>query len=260
MTPPLLSLADVTVRYGAHEAVSGISFAVAPGEIVGLVGESGSGKTTIGRAIAGTTPVSRGDVRWEGRALPSRRSPQERRAIQVVFQDPSLSLNPRLTVGTMLAELLVVHRIAPRREVRQRVEELLARVSLPPETADARPARLSGGQRQRVAIARALAVQPRLIVADEPTSALDVSVQADILRLFARTRDELGTSIVIVTHDIGVVRYLCDRVVVLQGGRIVEQGPTREVLASPREDYTRALLSAVPRLSVHPTSENPALS
>lgn len=245
MTKQLLTLDEVEVRYGNAVAVRDISFDVAPGEILGLVGESGSGKTTIGRAIAGFHEPTRGRITWRGEPLAARRSAGERREIQMVFQDPFLSLNPVLSVRSILSELL---RSQDSARVPDRLDDLLRTVALDPALADARPRRLSGGERQRVAIARALAVQPQLIVADEPTSALDVSVQAAILNLFARLRDETGAALIVISHDIEVVEYLCDRVIVLRHGHIVEAGPAADVLHHPQADYTRELLNSVPRL------------
>ncbi|GAA2224553.1 ATP-binding cassette domain-containing protein [Herbiconiux moechotypicola] len=246
----LLRLDAVSVDYGATRAVNDASLTVGAGEIVGVVGESGSGKTTLGRAIAGFVPVSAGSLHWEGAPLPlPRRRPAElRRDIQMVFQDPYQSLNPRLTAAQTLGELLRAHGLADRASAPAAIDELLARVELTPELGRVRPSHLSGGQRQRVAIARALAVRPRLIVADEPTSALDVSVQAAVLALFASLRATLGTALVVITHDLSVVERLSDTVVVMKDGAIVEQGPTARVLASPAHPYTRRLLDAVPRL------------
>lgn len=248
MTQPLLRVDGLSVRFGATTAVHDVSFDVSPGEIVAIVGESGSGKTTIGRAILGFTPAAEGELVFDGAPLPAKRDTATRRAIQMVFQDPFLSLNPRLTIWAMLRELVQVHRLVPRDQIDDRVRHLLSQVSLTEELARHRPSRLSGGQRQRAAIARALAVEPRLIVADEPTSALDVSVQSAILRLFASLRDELGLGIVIISHDLALVRFLSDRVIVLQQGVIVEQGPVADIFDRPTHPYTRALLAAVPVL------------
>lgn len=244
----LLRLEGISIDYGSHRAVRSADLTVDTGEIVGIVGESGSGKTTLGRAITGFVNPSEGSLLWEGQPLPPRRTLEQRRQIQMVFQDPFLSLNPRLTVAQTFTELLRVHGRMPASELSKRLEELLARVELAPSLARSRPAHLSGGQRQRVAIGRALAVEPRLIVADEPTSALDVSVQAAILALFASLRSELGTAVIIITHDLGVVETLCDRVVVMKDGEIVEQGLAADVLAQPQHPYTQRLLAAVPRL------------
>ncbi|WP_159501100.1 ABC transporter ATP-binding protein [Microbacterium sp. 18062] len=248
MGDALLRLDDLSVGYGGTRVVTGVDLTVDPGEAVGIVGESGSGKTTIARAIAGfITPID-GSVRWEGAPLGRRRSRSQRRAVQTVFQDPFLSLNPHRSVGSVLRELIRSLGRIPRGELDRAVDELLRQVALPASVASARPAQLSGGQRQRVAIARALAVRPRLIIADEPTSALDVSVQAGVLSLFRGLTDDLGTALIVITHDLGVVEHLCDRVVVLEHGRIVEQGPTSRVLGTPTHPYTRRLVDAVPRL------------
>ncbi len=250
----LLQLDGVAAAYDGTRAISDITMEVGAAEIVALVGESGSGKTTIGRVAAGFLPAIAGTVRWRGDELAASRTRQQRRDIQVVFQDPYLSLNPHRSVGSVLGELLRSTGTS-RRDARKGVEELLERVSLPAEVAAVRPASLSGGQRQRVAIARALATRPSLIIADEPSSALDVSVQAAILELFSRLRTELGTSLLVITHDLGVVEHLSDRVIVLQSGSIVEQGSTPALLQHPAQPYTRRLLDAVPRLPHLPTDE-----
>lgn len=256
MADQLLELQDVTVtfrrRRGAAElrAVDQVSLDVRPGEILGLVGESGSGKSTLARLVVGINQSSEGAVRFDGAPLTAAgRSPALRRRIQMVFQDPFSSLNPRMTVRQHLAELLRVHKVVEPAAVDARCEALLASVHLPLTLLDARPRNMSGGQRQRVAIARALALEPDLLVADEPVSALDVSVQAGIIALFSELREKLGVSILFIAHDLAVVRHLCDRVAVMYMGRIVEQGETTQVFTDPRHPYTRGLLAAIPRLS-----------
>ncbi|MHC9046823.1 ABC transporter ATP-binding protein [Microbacterium saperdae] len=251
----LLRLSEVAAGYDGARAVSDIDLQVDAGQIVALVGESGSGKTTIGRIVAGFLSPSEGAVSWRGERLLGVRSRALRRDIQVVFQDPYLSLNPYRTVGSVLGELLRATGV-PRSDVRAHIGDLLARVSLSGDVAASRPSELSGGQLQRVAIARALATRPSLIIADEPTSALDVSVQAAILELFAGLRSELGTSLLVITHDLGVVERLSDRVVVLQSGSIVEEGRTPDVLDHANHPYTRRLLDAVPRLPESSTDAN----
>lgn len=220
--------------------VHGVSFRVGRGEIVGLIGESGSGKSTIARSIVGLAPVTKGEiVLHQDTALVGRA-----RHVQMIFQDPFASLDPRMTVGAQIAEPLAIHRLVPKALRRQRVSELLMRVGLSDAVYDRLPHAFSGGQRARIGIARALAVEPALLIADEATAALDVSVQAQILNLLMDLRDDLGLSILFITHDLAVVRVLCDRAVVLRHGRIVEQGETATLFAAPREDYTRLLLAS----------------
>ncbi|MER6523926.1 ABC transporter ATP-binding protein [Streptomyces sp. NPDC001508] len=231
------------------KAVHGVSLAIDKGQVLGLVGESGSGKSTIGRAIVGLARASAGSVeicgtevtRLKGRALRG-----FRRTYSMVFQDPGSSLNPRLSIGDSIAAPMITNRFADRPAIRRRVQDLLDQVELPTGWADRFPHELSGGQRQRVGIARALALEPELLIADEPTSALDVSVQATVLRLFQELQDRLGFSCLFISHDLGVVELLAHEVAVLQHGRLVEQGPAREVLSSPQTDYTRRLVAAAP--------------
>lgn len=235
-------------------ALDRVSLHVDQGEVVGLVGESGSGKSTLARVVCGLQPCDGGEVRFDGAVLPFRRSKNQRRALQLVFQDPYASLDPRMTIRQTLAEVLRVHRIVEGSGVRRRCAELLDQVHLPTGLLDARPAGMSGGQRQRVAIARALAVNPELLVADEAVAALDVSVQAGIVNLLDDLRTELGLTILFIAHDLAVVRSLCDRVAVIYEGVIVEDRPAAELFADPQDDYTKTLLSAVPRLDGRRTS------
>ncbi len=230
-------------------AVSGVSLTVGRGEAVGLVGESGSGKSTIGRLVLGLLPPTQGRVLLDGTdiAEPDGRRARRRR-MQLVFQDPYASLDPRRRIGAQVADGLAIHRLAPAPELRARVEALLDQVGLMPAHADHFPREFSGGQRQRVGLARALAASPDFLVADEAVSALDVSVQAQILALFADLRTRLGLGLLFISHDLRVVRSLCDRVVVLYLGRVMEEGPVREVMEQPRHPYTAALLSASPSL------------
>jgi peptide/nickel transport system ATP-binding protein len=231
------------------KAVGGVSFEIRQREILGLVGESGSGKTTIGRVVAGLLRPTRGDVAIgdevylaPGHGRP-RLDPRTRARIQVVFQDPYGSLNPRRRVRDIVAEPFRIHRAVDGAE---EVASLLRTVELPPETADRYPAHLSGGQRQRVAIARALALRPDLVIADEAVSALDVTTRTQILGLLRRLRDDLDVSFLFVSHDLGVVADLCDRVLVLHDGLVVEHGDTREVFTAPQHAYTRLLLESIP--------------
>ncbi|MDQ3385668.1 MAG: ATP-binding cassette domain-containing protein [Actinomycetota bacterium] len=229
-------------------AVDGVDLDVRRGEALGLVGESGCGKTTLGRSILRLTPADDGSVRFDGRDVlgaSGRELRELRRQIQVIFQDPFASLDPRATVGDSIAEGLRVHGVALR-DRRARVAEVLELVGLEAYHARRYPHEFSGGQRQRIGIARALAVEPRLLVADEPVSALDVSIQSQILNLLRRLQQELDFSLVFVAHDLSVVEHLCDRVAVMYLGRIVEVGTRDEVFGDPQHPYTRALLSAIP--------------
>lgn len=236
-------------RAGAVHAVDGVSLSVAQGEVLAIVGESGCGKSTLGRLMLNLITPDAGSVRFGGEDL-VKLSPAalraRRRDMQLVFQDPFASLDPRMTVEQAVAEPLRLHRIVPRDQERARVADLLARVGLRPELARRWPHEFSGGQRQRIAIARALASQPRLIVGDEPVSALDVSVQAQVVNLLSDLIRDLGLTFVLISHDLGVVRHVADRVAVMYLGRIVEEGPADEVLSAPKHPYTRALLAAVP--------------
>jgi peptide/nickel transport system ATP-binding protein len=260
---PLLSARDMAVYFPVGSqmagwlggerrllrAVDGVDLELARGEALALVGESGSGKSTLALALAGLRPVNSGEVSFEGRRLPARRSRADLRRIQMVFQDPYSSLNPRLTVGGMLRELLRVHHVVPREEVQAYSHELVRLVGLDADALRAYPRQFSGGQRQRVAIARALALRPDVLVADEPVSALDVSVQATILNLLRDLRAELGLTLLLISHNLAVVRHLCDRVAVMYLGRIVEVAPTEQLFSDPRHPYTRGLLAAIPRLA-----------
>ena len=242
--PSILAPRRRPVRAGA-----GVDLRIARGEALGLVGESGSGKSTIGRLLLRLLRPTGGTVRFDGAditALDRAALRPLRQRMQMVFQDPFGSLNPRMTVGTAIADGMLLHRIVPRDEARDRVAALLARVGLPPEAAARPPRALSGGQRQRVAIARALAVEPDFLVADEPVSALDVSVGAEILALLRELRAERGLALLFVSHDLGAVRALCDRVAVLYLGRVMEEAPAEALFSDPRHPYTRALLSASP--------------
>jgi peptide/nickel transport system ATP-binding protein len=246
-------LAAGRLRPPAILALDRVSFAVRPGETLGIVGESGSGKSTVARAIARLLSPASGRVLFEGadvHRLEGEALLRFRRSVQMVFQSPYDSLNPRLTVRQTLAEPLRRHRLVASADLAGRVRELLAMVELPEHLLDRTPRQLSGGQCQRVGIGRALAMRPRLLIADEVTSSLDVTTQAQILSLLERLRDEAGLTILYISHDLAVVRALCERVLVFQAGRIVESGPVDEVLAQPKESYTQALLKAVPRLAL----------
>ncbi|MDT0157843.1 ABC transporter ATP-binding protein [Microbacterium sp. ARD32] len=239
-------------RFGRNAvvAVKGVDFHVGPGEVVGLVGESGSGKTTIGRAVVGLTTVLGGSLTVLGqemRGVKSRTLTPLRPQIGFVFQDPATSFNPLLSIAECIAEPLIVHgRASGLQAARPRVNELLDAVRLPANFGDRYPHELSGGQRQRASLARALALDPRLLIADEPTSALDVSVQATVLELFVQLQAELGFASLFISHDLAVIDAVSDRIIVLQQGRIKEQGTTAQVLGDPRDPYTRELLAALP--------------
>jgi oligopeptide/dipeptide ABC transporter ATP-binding protein len=230
------------------KALDGVDLDLRRGEILALVGESGSGKSTLAKILVGSTTATSGEVSYRGTRAPARRDREASRRVQMVFQDPYSSLNPRLTVGRMLAELLLLHKIVPRREVRAESIRLLNLVGLEEEVLGAYPSQFSGGQRQRLAIARAIAVRPDVLIADEPVSALDVSVQATILDLFTSLRTELGLSILFIAHNLAVVQHMSDRVAVMYLGRIVEVAETRELFARPRHPYTRALIDSIPRM------------
>jgi len=249
----LLEVRDISVAYRrGHRrimGVDGVSLDVAAGETVGLVGESGSGKSTIARAILGLTRVERGAVRFAGEDV-THLGFRARRALyrrmQVVFQDPYGSLNPVRTVGQTLAEPLQAFGVRDRAAVRARVHAMLDRTGLPETAAERYPREFSGGQRQRIAIARALMLAPELVICDEAVSALDLSVQAQILNLLRELQATSGLSYLFISHDLDVVRHLCDRVVVLRHGRVVESGATADVTAAPADPYTRSLLDAAP--------------
>jgi oligopeptide/dipeptide ABC transporter ATP-binding protein len=232
-------------------AVDGVSFTLARGKTLGLVGESGCGKSTLGRCILRLYDADHGEVRLDGVDLMKLDEQQlipYRKRMQVVFQDPYSSLNPRQSVGNTLLEVLDVHRLGRQADRRRRVAHLLTQVGLRPSDAHKHPGEFSGGQRQRIGIARALAVEPDLLIADEPLSALDVSIQAQILQLLLDLRASLGLTMIFISHDLRVVRYLSDEVAVMYLGKIVEQAPTAELFARPQHPYTLALLSAVPEV------------
>jgi len=251
---PLLEIVDLTVRFGPVRAVDGVSLEIRPGPFgLALVGESGSGKTTIGRAVLRLVAVSGGRIMFEGTDVTGLRGgalKAYRRSVQIIFQDPDSSLDPRMRVGASVAEALTTHGIVPRQMIAGRVGDLLTEVGLEAGYASRYPHQLSGGQRQRVAIARALAVEPRLLVLDEPTSALDVRAQARILRLIGRLRSERGLAYLLITHNFGVVSELCEQTAVLYLGRVAEIGPTAVLLDAPAHPYTMALRSAVPELGL----------
>jgi peptide/nickel transport system ATP-binding protein len=254
----LLEAKSVTVRFQGHDtagrrclwaAVDGVSLSVAEGERVGIIGESGSGKTTLGKALLGLESLAGGEVLFRGQSISAMgRAAHEsfRRGAQMIFQDPMGSLNPRMTVGAAIEEVISVHRLVPKIERKNRVRELLHQVGLDSDYAGRCPHEFSGGQRQRIGIARGLALDPALLIADEPVSALDVSVQAQILNLIRDLSVQRGMALLLVAHDLAVVNYVCQRVLIMYKGRVVEEGLTADVFGTPRHPYTQLLKSAVP--------------
>jgi oligopeptide/dipeptide ABC transporter ATP-binding protein len=240
---------DYRVRGRRVPAVAGVSLSIAPGETLGLVGESGSGKTTLGRAILGLVPVAGGRIAFDGQDITGRRGRARRglaKDIQVVFQDPYGSLNPAMKVSAILRESLRARGKLSSPEARRRVRDALEQVALPATAADRYPGAFSGGQRQRLAIARALMPSPRLVICDEAVSALDLSVQGQILNLLRDLQQRYAFCYLFIGHDLGVVRFMSHRVIVLYRGRVVEEGPTGIVARQPRHPYTRALVAAIP--------------
>jgi len=263
MSDPILQLTDVKTHFpitrgflvkrhiGTVKAVDGVNLSVRRGEVLGLVGESGCGKSTLARTILQLVPTTGGAVVLNGRNLATSSAREllaARRDLQMVFQDPYASLNPRMTVFATLAEPLIVHRVCAPSEVAARVAELMRLVGLAPRFMQKYPHEFSGGQRQRIAIARALALEPKIIVADEPVSALDVSIQAQILNLLAQLTKKMNLTLIFIAHDLSVVKHISDRIAVMYLGKIVELGLAADVIERPRHPYTRALVSAIPTL------------
>ena len=258
---PILELIDVKTHFpvshgflfkrqlGTVKAVDGVTLSLRRGEVLGLVGESGCGKSTLARTIVQLIPPTAGAVVLEGKNLTDHGEEVQavRRDLQMVFQDPYASLNPRMTVFDTLAEPLAVHHVVPRDRIAARVAELMELVGLAPRFAQKYPHEFSGGQRQRIAIARALALEPKVIIADEPVSALDVSIQAQILNLLAQLCRKMNLSLIFIAHDLSVVKHISDRVAVMYLGKVVELGPAVDVIERPLHPYTRALVSAIPR-------------
>ncbi len=239
---PILDVANLIIEYKRpgkppFRAVKGVTFDVKENEFFGIVGESGCGKSTLAKALCGLLPITSGTLHFED--LP-------RGAVQMIFQDAVGSLNPRKTIGEAITEVLTVHNLCPKRDCEKRIPELLDEVGLPAEVMQAYPTELSGGQCQRISIARALAMNPRVLIADEPVSALDVSVQARVLNLLADLRAKRNLTILLISHDLAVVRTVCDRLIVMNSGEIVERGDAKEVFAAPKHPYTQHLLAAVP--------------
>lgn len=261
---PIIFLDDIKVTFKTRtgslihpnlvHAVQGLTLKLWPGETIGIVGESGCGKSTTANVMCGLQSPTSGRVFFKGKDVTKRTAADRRtigRVISVVFQDPATALNARMTIADQLKDPLIVHKVGTPDEREKRVHELIGMVGLPESALDALPGQLSGGQRQRVAIARALALKPDAIIADEPTSALDVSVRAQILNLLMDLKKELNLAMVFISHDIQTVRYISDRIIVMNGGRAVEEGTAEEVFNDPKDDYTRLLLGAAPSL-LHP--------
>ncbi|MHA7874252.1 ABC transporter ATP-binding protein [Roseivivax sp.] len=262
--PTILSVRDVGIhfpgktgfmgkQFAGVRAVSNVSFDLKKGESLGIVGESGSGKTTLGRAIASVRPPTAGSIVYSGAGAPVDLSgltgpalANYRRQVRMIFQDPYGSLNPRMTVGQIVAEPLKMNKVATGKALQERVADLLEQVGLPPAVMERYPHAFSGGQRQRIGIARAIALDPQVVICDEATSALDVSIRSQVLDLLIELQERLDLSFVFIAHDIGVVRYFCDRIAVMRKGEIVELGPASKVCDAPTHPYTKALLSAVP--------------
>ncbi|WP_197376187.1 ABC transporter ATP-binding protein [Mycolicibacterium baixiangningiae] len=255
-SPMLVDIADLVVEYDVRQggrrrtlrAVDHANLSIGHGTSMGIVGESGCGKSTLASALMGLIAPKSGAITFDGERLGRHRDNATKRRIQMVFQDPTASLNPRMTIRATLTEVAATDPATPRSRMQARVTELIGLVQLPESVLDRYPRTLSGGQRQRVGIARALASRPDLLVLDEAVAALDVSVQASILQLLRDLRHELGLSIVFISHDLGVIRNVCDRVAVMYLGRFVEVGPIQQVLLHPEHPYTRALVDAAPRI------------
>jgi len=249
MSEMLLDVRNLRTHFKTVKAVEDVSFAIRTGEVVGLVGESGSGKTTVGRSILRLVEPTSGSVHFDGidiTQLSAAAMRSRRKDMQIIFQDPYASLNPRMTIGAIIGQALDIHRLALGNERDARVVELLQRVGLSADHRRRYPHEFSGGQRQRIGIARALAVGPRFIVADEPVSALDVSIQAQVINLLKDLQAELGLTVLFIAHDLGVVEYISDRVIVMYLGRIMEMAPADSLYRNPRHPYTQALLAAIP--------------
>lgn len=247
MAEIILKVQNLCQNFGRHKAVQDISFSLHAGEVLALVGESGSGKTTTGRSIIGLYDISGGEIFFQGKKIRWPGSPRRfYKEIQMIFQDPMASLDPRMTVGESIAEGLILSGIHDRKQIAEKVENILHLVGLRPELANRYPHEFSGGQRQRIGIARAMVMEPKLLIADEPVSALDVSVQAQIINLLNDLRKQMNLTVLFIAHDLSVVKYFCDRVAVMYHGRIVELAPTKALFDHPIHPYTKSLLSAIP--------------
>lgn len=261
MTVPLVSVESLKTHFPIRRdqivrAVDDVTFTIAKGEVLGLVGESGSGKSTVGRSMIRLERPTAGTIRFDGTdltPLSDRAFKPWRQRMQYIFQDPYASLNPRKRVGSIINEALSIHSIGTRHDRADRIAALLRKVGLDADAAARYPHEFSGGQRQRIGIARALAVEPDFIIADEPVSALDVSVQAQVLNLIQDLQADLDLTMLFIAHDLGVVEHLCDRILVMYLGRIMESGTKRQIYENPRHPYTQALLSSVPQLKPRQT-------
>lgn len=243
-----LQVKNVSVHYGGFTALDDISLDLQQHKVLGLVGESGSGKSTLARVIAGLITPDGGEITLNSQPLLKKRSRAQRKQIQMIFQNPDASLNPKHSVRQILSEALLFHRIVDRAQVEKRCKELLAKVHIEESGLDRFPHEFSGGQRQRIAIARALSVEPSLLIADEPTSALDVSVQRSVLELFSKLKAELNLTMLFISHDLGVIHEISDTVAVMRQGRLVELNPKDRFFSNPESAYSLELLSAVPRM------------
>jgi oligopeptide/dipeptide ABC transporter ATP-binding protein len=260
----ILRATDLTKHFVGHQSILGkirkqqplsipavdcVTFELRAGETVGLVGESGCGKSTLGRTLVGLYPATSGALELFGQPISNERTLEQRRAVQMIFQDPFASLNPRMSVGQMLKEVILFHQLLPKEKVEERCKELMTLVGLPHSALDSYPRQFSGGQRQRIGIARALALQPKILIADEAVSALDVSVQASIVNLLEDLKRDLGLSMLFISHNISVVRQISDRVCVMYLGRVVEEGNATQVFDNPVHPYTKLLLDSVPKIT-----------
>jgi len=248
MEDSLLTLKNINAYYGSTQILYDVGFSIGRGRIVGLVGESGSGKSTVARVISGLLSPQSGELVFDGEALNYKRSRDERKRIQMVFQNPEGSLNPKYKTGKILKDAALFHGIASKENVENVCKEMISRLDLPADSLNRYPKSFSGGEKQRIALARALIVEPKLLIADEPTSSLDVSVQLRILDMIKKIREERNITILFISHDMGVIKYLCDDIVVMHEGKIIESESCKEFFISPRTEYGKELLDAVPSI------------
>ena len=238
----IFEIKDINKSFGNHKVLDNISLIINNGEVLGLVGESGSGKSTLARIILDLLPPDSGEIFYNNKKIKDYDKKQFRRDCQIVFQDPQTSLNPKIRVGDAISEPLLIHDVLPKQDIKLRVQELLAMVELPKERFNRYPYELSGGERQRVGIARALSLSPKFLILDEPVSSLDLCIQVQILNLLKNLKSKLGLTYLFITHDLAVVKYICDRVAVIKEGRVVEIGNVKEVLNDPKDLYTQKLV------------------